>query len=46
MGCRANKLVAQQVQEAVVRYEKKAENYLGLVQLSSSSIIYRKVILG
>jgi transposase len=28
------------------RYEKKAENYLGLVQLSCSVIIYRKVILG
>jgi putative transposase len=28
------------------RYEKKAENYLGLVQLSSSIIIYRKIILG
>ena len=28
------------------RYEKKAENYLGLVQLSCSIIIYRKVILG
>ncbi|MBA3977283.1 MAG: IS5 family transposase [Nitrosopumilus sp.] len=28
------------------RYEKKAENYLGLVQLSCSIIIYRKIILG
>lgn len=28
------------------RYEKKAENYLGLVQLSCSVIIYRKIILG
>jgi len=28
------------------RYEKKVENYLGLVQLSSSIIIYRKIILG
>jgi transposase len=28
------------------RYEKKVENYLGLVQLSSSIIIYRKLILG
>jgi transposase len=28
------------------RYEKKAENYLGLVQLSCCIIIYRKVILG
>lgn len=28
------------------RYEKKVENYLGLVQLSCSIIIYRKVILG
>ena len=28
------------------RYEKKAENYLGLVQLSCSIIIYRKAILG
>ena len=28
------------------RYEKKVENYLGLVHLSSSIIIYRKIILG
>ena len=28
------------------RYEKKIENYLGLVQLSYSIIIYRKIILG
>jgi transposase len=27
------------------RYEKKIENYLGLVQLSCSIIIYRKIIL-
>jgi hypothetical protein len=28
------------------RYEKKAENYLGLVQFSCCMIIYRKLILG
>jgi transposase len=28
------------------RYEKKVENYLGLVQLSCSIIIYRRLILG
>jgi transposase len=28
------------------RHEKKVENYLGLVQLSCSIIIYRKIILG
>src|SRR3954447_7074539 len=28
------------------RYEKKSENYLGLVHLSCSIIIYRKIILG
>lgn len=28
------------------RYEKKDENYLGLVQLSCCMIIYRKLILG
>ena len=28
------------------RYEKKAENYLGLVQFSCCIIIYRKIILG
>ena len=28
------------------RYEKKVENYLGLVQLSCCMIIYRKIILG
>ncbi len=28
------------------RYEKKVENYLGLIQLSCCIIIYRKIILG
>ena len=28
------------------RYEKKVENYLGLIQLSCYMIIYRKIILG
>jgi len=28
------------------RYEKKVENYLGLVQFSCCTIIYRKIILG
>ena len=28
------------------RYEKKDENYLGLVQLANSLIVYRKIILG
>jgi transposase len=28
------------------RYEKKEENYLGLVQLANSLIIYRRIILG
>jgi transposase len=28
------------------RYEKKTENYLGLVQFSCCIIIYRKIILG
>jgi transposase len=28
------------------RYEKKDENYLGLVQLANSIIVYRRVILG
>jgi transposase len=28
------------------RYEKKVENYLGLIQLSCCMIIYRKIILG
>jgi transposase len=28
------------------RYEKEEENYLGLVQLANSIIIYRRIILG
>jgi hypothetical protein len=28
------------------RYEKKDENYLGLVQLANSIIVYKKIILG
>ena len=30
----------------LVRYEKKAENYLGLVHLSCCIIVYRRIILG
>jgi transposase len=30
----------------LTRYEKKSENYLGLIQLSGCMIIYRKIILG
>lgn len=29
-----------------VRYEKKSENYLGLVQLACCIIVYRRLILG
>jgi putative transposase len=29
-----------------IQYERKMENYLGLVQLSCSIIIYRKIVLG
>ncbi|MGN6613910.1 MAG: hypothetical protein ACTHKC_02600 [Candidatus Nitrosocosmicus sp.] len=29
-----------------VLYEKKVEKYLGLVQLSCSIVVYRKIILG
>jgi transposase len=28
------------------RYEKKDENYLGLVELANSLIVYRRLILG
>jgi transposase len=28
------------------RYEKKVENYLGLMQLANSIIIYKRIILG
>ena len=30
----------------LIRYEKKAENYLGLVHLACFIIIYRRIILG
>jgi putative transposase len=30
----------------LIRYEKKAENYLGLVHLSCCIIVYRRIILG
>ena len=30
----------------LVRYEKKSENYLGLVQLACCIIVYRRIILG
>ena len=30
----------------LVRWEKKAENYLGLVQLACSIMVYRRIILG
>ena len=46
MGCGENKLMAQQVQEAVHKIRKEDSEYHGLVQLSCSVIIYRKVIFG
>lgn len=30
----------------LVRYEKKSENYLGLVQLACCIIVYRRILLG
>ena len=30
----------------LIRYEKKAENYLGLVHLACCIIVYRRIILG
>ncbi|MEM3094899.1 MAG: transposase, partial [Nitrososphaera sp.] len=30
----------------LIRYEKKSENYLGLVQLACCIIVYRRLILG
>jgi putative transposase len=30
----------------LIRYEKKSENYLGLVQLACCMIIYRRILLG
>jgi len=30
----------------LLRWEKKAENYLGLVQLACSIMVYRRIILG
>jgi len=30
----------------LIRYEKKSENYLGLVQLACCNIVYRRILLG
>ncbi len=30
----------------LVRYEKKSDNYLGLVQLACCMIVYRRILLG
>ena len=30
----------------LIRWEKKAKNYLGLVQLACSIMVYRRIILG
>ena len=48
MGDRENKfMMVNRFRKLFTRYEKKAiENYLGLVQLSCSIIIHRKIILG
>ena len=46
MGCEENQFMAQQVRKLFTRYEKKMENYLGLVQFSCCIIIYRKIVLG
>ena len=38
-----SQLMAQPVQKAVTRYERKVENYVGLVQFHAVSYIYRKI---
>jgi len=43
---RENKFLHNRFRKLFTRYEKKDENYLGLVQLASSLIVYRKLILG
>ena len=32
--------------KVLIRWEKKAENYLGLIQLACSIMVYRRTILG
>lgn len=34
------------LRKLLIRWEKKAENYLGLVQLACSIMVYRRMILG
>jgi hypothetical protein len=46
MGSGENKSWHNRFRKLLIRYEKKAENYLGLVQLSPRVIIYRKIVLG
>jgi len=48
MGCRerTNSWHNNRFRKLFTRYEKKDENYLGLVQLANSIIVYRRIILG
>jgi hypothetical protein len=43
---RTNSCWHNRFRKLFTRYEKKVENYLGLVQFSCCMIIYRKLILG
>ena len=43
---RTNSWYNNRFRKLFTRYEKKEENYLALVQLASSIIVYRRIILG
>ncbi len=43
---RTNSWHNNRLRKLFTRYEKKDENYLGLVQLANSIIVYRRIILG
>jgi hypothetical protein len=42
MNCGEKRVVAQAVQETLVRFDKKSENYLGLIQLASFLMACRR----
>ena len=43
---RTNSWHNNRFRKLLIRYEKKSENYLGLVHLSCCMILYRRIILG
>jgi hypothetical protein len=46
VGRGEERVLLNRFRKLLIRWEKKAENYLGLVQLACCMMVYRRTILG